>query len=122
MRKTLPLALALSAFFVVGCSAPKNDSPLTGTWVEPVPGLSDMEQGFTLHSDGTAESVNMATLTTERWKTDGDRLVLEGKSIGNGVTSDYREEWKVLEVGKQLKLQHPNGMVRTLERKAESKN
>ena len=58
----------------------------------------------------------MATLTTERWKREGDRLILEGKSIGNGQTIEYRDEWTVLESGEVLRLRSADGAERVLER------
>ena len=73
-------------------------------------------QGFRLEADGGASSVNMATLTTERWKREGDRLILEGKSIGNGQTIEYRDEWTVLESGEVLRLRSADGAERVLER------
>ena len=69
-----------------------------------------------LEADGGASSVNMATLTTERWKREGDRLILEGKSIGNGQTIEYRDEWTVLEAGEVLRLRSADGAERVLER------
>lgn len=46
-----------------------------------------------------------------------DCLILEGKSIGNGRTIDYRDEWTILKVGDTLRLRSTNGTVRTLTRK-----
>ena len=73
-------------------------------------------QGFRLEADGGASSVNMATLTTERWKREGDRLILEGKSIGNGQTIEYRDEWTVLEADDVLRLRSADGVERLLQR------
>lgn len=38
------------------------------TWLEPVPAQFGRQQGFILDEDGSAESVNMATLEYESWQ------------------------------------------------------
>lgn len=103
-----------AALLLSACTTPSD--PVAGTWVEPIPGMPGKVQGFRLEADGGASSVNMATLTTERWKREGDRLILEGKSIGNGQTIEYRDEWTVLESGKVLRLRSADGAERVLER------
>ena len=102
-------ALLLSACTTVS-------DPVAGTWIEPIPGMPGKVQGFRLEPDGNASPVNMATLTTERWKREGDRLVLEGKSLGNGQTIEYRDEWTVLEAGDVLRLRRADGAERVLRR------
>ena len=64
---------------------------LEGSWVEHVPGMEEQTQGFTLNEDGTAVSINMATLQYQEWSASGDTLVLTGKSIGNGQTIDMAD-------------------------------
>ncbi len=81
-------------------------APFTGVWLEPVPGQFQKEQGFELFADGTAKSVNMATLIYQGWKVDGGKLVLWGKSVGNGGTHSFDETWDVVTVSdKKLVLQ-----------------
>ncbi len=81
-------------------------APFTGVWLEPVPGQFQKEQGFELFADGTAKSVNMATLIYQGWKVDGGKLVLWGKSVGNGGTQSFGETWDVVMVSdKKLVLQ-----------------
>ena len=41
-------------------------------------------QGVKLEPGGRASSVDMATLQYEAWERQGDRLILSGRSIGNG--------------------------------------
>ncbi|MGN0189415.1 MAG: lipocalin family protein [Candidatus Cryptobacteroides sp.] len=62
-----------------------------GRWTAPVPGMEGQEQGFELRKDGTAESVNMATLQYRTWERTDDRLILTGESIGNGITIPFRD-------------------------------
>lgn len=60
-----------------------DETNIEGIWLEPVPGLEGMKQGFVLEAGGKASSVNMATLQYETWEKSGSRLILSGKSIGN---------------------------------------
>ncbi|EPH11109.1 lipocalin family protein [Myroides odoratimimus] len=60
---------------------------LVASWTQPNP-INDKEvQGFELKEDGTATSINMATLKTNKWWVEGDKLFLEQESIGNGTSS-----------------------------------
>lgn len=59
-----------------------------GSWVQPIPGMEG-EQGFTLNADGTASSINMATLLYQSWKYDNGNLLLLGESLGNGMTINF---------------------------------
>lgn len=74
------ILLAVAA--LTACSS----SQIEGSWVEPVPGMPDMQQGVTLEKGGKATSINMATLQYEKWEKKGDRLILFGNSIGNHQT------------------------------------
>ena len=81
MKKLLILMLAAASV----CCKPK-EIDLTGTWTQPVPGQAGgWSQGMQLNADGTASSVNMYTLVLESWKREGDKLILTGKSVGNGI-------------------------------------
>lgn len=62
---------------------------IEGAWVEPVPGMPDMQQGFVLETGGKASSINMATLQYETWKQQDNLLILSGKSIGNHQTLSF---------------------------------
>lgn len=59
-----------------------------GAWVQPIPGMEG-EQGFVLNGDGTASSINMATLLYKSWKYENGMLLLSGESLGNGVTINF---------------------------------
>ena len=85
-------AAALASLCMVACSGGQEVSPLVGGWVQPVPGMEQQKQGFRLAEDGTASSINMATLQYEAWEETGDGLlVLRGKSIGNGQTLPFAD-------------------------------
>lgn len=68
-----------------------NPANIEGSWVEPVPGMPGMEQGFTLQNDGKAVSINMATLLYEGWAQKDNLLILSGKSIGNRQTISFSD-------------------------------
>ena len=114
LRLSLFASALCAATLLTACTT--TPDPVAGTWVEPIPGMPGKVQGFSLEADGSASSVNMATLTTERWAREGERLILEGKSIGNGRTIEYRDEWTVLEAGDVLRLRRGDGAERVLER------
>ena len=59
---------------------------IEGEWTAPVPGMEHLSQGFSLQPGGKASSIGMATLQYETWQREGDRLILSGKSLGNGRT------------------------------------
>ncbi len=82
------ISLLFALLFLGGCMAPN----VCGKWVEPVPGMPELIQGFVLRKGGSAESVNMATLQYQRWTQDGRRLHLSGESIGNGQVIPFTEE------------------------------
>ena len=60
---------------------------LVGSWVQPNP-INDKEvQGFLINGDGTAESINMATLLYKKWWEEDGKLILIMESVGNGSSS-----------------------------------
>ncbi len=79
MKRLRDLTAVLGMVALTAC----NNASIEGSWVEPVPGMSGMQQGFVLDGDGSASSINMATLKYEAWKKVGNRLLLSGTSIGN---------------------------------------
>lgn len=80
-----------AAIICCSLSACKQEPNLTGTWLEPIPGMEDQTQGFTLKGNGTAASMNMATLQYTAWTKEGDQLILNGNSIGNGGTFPFAD-------------------------------
>ena len=62
---------------------------IQGAWVEPNPIDSTQVQGMQLNQNGTASSINMATLQFKAWNlTIPDTLILNATSIGNGQTTE----------------------------------
>lgn len=79
--ETLPLVLT------------KKEKKLMGSWVEPVPENEKEYQGFTLLSDGTANSINTGELLYKTWQIRGDELSLIVESIGEGFHSQDMETY-----------------------------
>lgn len=75
MKRLRDLTAVLGMVALTAC----NNASIEGSWV----GMSGMQQGFVLDGDGSASSINMATLKYEAWKKVGNRLLLSGTSIGN---------------------------------------
>lgn len=71
-------------------SAPRPVANIVGRWVQPIPGI-DGVQGIEFMEDGTAASINMATLVYKTWVMDGENLTMKGQSIGNKQTIDFEE-------------------------------
>lgn len=100
MEKHVLWSALASALVLASCNAGKGtvtENELKGNWVEVMPANQQIVQGVTLEEGGKATSIGMATLKYERWKlTDGARLILEGKSIGNGQTIDFADTLDVV--------------------------
>lgn len=71
---------------------------IQGTWVEPNPINPKEMQGFTLNQDGTASSVNMATLLIKRWNMNNRILTLQYESIGNRQTITGTDTLNVIKI------------------------
>ena len=94
----------------INASAPeKIQNPLIGSWVEPNPINEKELQGMTLNEDGTAESINMATLLYKKWWQQNDELVLVSESIGNKLTIVDTSNYPILKLN-ALELELKNGM------------
>lgn len=63
---------------------------LYGSWVQK-DSDSGFEDGFTLNQDGSASSINMATLIYKKWKISGDKLILTALSLGNHSASIFED-------------------------------
>ena len=98
-------SLALGALTACGSNQPAAEADtataaatITGEWTKPIVGQADSREGFKLNEDGTAASINMATLQYSTWKRKGDTLLLSGKSIGNGQTIDFTDMLTITEL------------------------
>lgn len=103
------VVLALSAVALSAC----NQIGIEGSWVEPVPGMPHMEQGFTLEAGGKATSINMETLQYETWSRKDDLLILTGKSIGNRQTIPFSDTLTIRKLTRDSLILEYKGMVRS---------
>ena len=71
----------------------KEESKLMGSWVEHVSDGKKEYQGFTLHADGTATSINTGKLLYKTWKIRGDQISLVVESAGKGSYSEDMETY-----------------------------
>lgn len=84
--------ISFFAFLTLSCSnvSKYSEQDFIGLWVEPVPGMAKV-QGVALEKDGAARSINMATLLYESWKYENEKLILNGKSVGNRVSGSFSD-------------------------------
>jgi len=75
--------------------ARKDISPYVGAWVETVPGQEYELQGFILKEDGSAKSINMATLKYKNWKVDSNKITFIVESIGNHTSSTNKATYSI---------------------------
>lgn len=64
----------------------KNSKKLIGRWL-----IKGENWGFTLYNDGTASSINSATLIYQQWHLKNSKLCLTTRSIGNHTQSVSKE-------------------------------
>lgn len=91
MKKFAMVLCGLMLLF--GCE--KKENLLVGEWVQPIPGMEAQVQGINIEKSGKAESINMHTLVYESWKQDGNKLILTGRSIGNGQEFEFSEVYAI---------------------------
>lgn len=67
---------------------PENYKTFTGSWVEESNDVANqLPIGFALNADGSASSINSATLIYKRWRIVNDQLLLTSISLGNHLLS-----------------------------------
>ncbi len=75
-----------------------TNSILLGEWLKPIEGQEGKSDGIRLNADGSAESINAATLVYKSWQSDGESITLTAISIGNGVSSDFALTYQIEEL------------------------
>lgn len=71
-----------------------NKNLLVGSWLDS----SESALHFSMFEDGTSRSDNMETLLYEKWRVEGNKLILTSKSIGNGSSSVGVNEYEIQEL------------------------
>ena len=94
MKRLRDLTAVLGMVALTAC----NNASIEGSWVEPVPGMPGMQQGFVLDGDGSASSINMATLKYAR-----NNEALNQKAIPAAVLTPAK---KLLSVRGELVVGH----------------
>lgn len=101
-----------TAMLLTACGSGGKQVDLEGNWVEVMPVNKDIIQGVTLEKSGKASSIGMATLQYEKWKSEDGKLILWGKSIGNGQTIDFSDTLNIVKVTADSMLLGKYGMYR----------
>ncbi len=89
----IPLAALL-----MSCGSEDNNKKFEGNWIEVMPVSLDIVEGVTLGAEGKANSIGTTTLQYEKWETENDKLILSGKSIGNGPTILFSDTLTVVRI------------------------
>lgn len=89
---------------------------ILGKWVEPVPGMPSMQQGFLLKENGEAESIGMATLHYKKWERSNDKLILSGISLGNHQNIDFSNIYQIDELTDNRLVLKKDGNIYTFNR------
>ncbi|HJH60429.1 MAG TPA: lipocalin family protein [Bacteroidetes bacterium] len=90
------------AFMMMSCT-----SPMVGTWIQPQTSATQ-EEGFILHKDGSASSVNLDFIEFTAWEKDGDFLILNGFNNGS-VKKEFSDTMKIESVSKTTLVLSQNG-------------
>ena len=77
-----------------------SNEDMIGGWTRPIESMPGEVDGFELRPNGVAASINMATLPYTSWQLLEGKLILKGKSIGNGTSSEITETYIINSVGK----------------------
>lgn len=84
---------------------------IQGSWIEPNPINSKEIQGFTLNQDGTATSINMATLAMKSWNLEDKTLMLQYQSIGNSQAIDGTDTLDIVKLNADSLVLSQNGFI-----------
>lgn len=104
--------IAVATFILASCGSSNSNTDLTGNWIEAMPVNRNIVQGVTLDANGKAKSIGMATLQYEKWKAEDGKLILWGKSIGNGQTIDFSDTLNIVRATADSLLLDKYGMYR----------
>lgn len=124
------VTIALAAMLCAACGNTPKHTPgdtttenatvcgpdaVAGDWTMPDPIDENGVMGIRLHSGGTAESINMATLVYTSWELldESGKILLKGRSIGNGQTIEFEETAVISGQAESPTLTFDNGTVYT---------
>jgi len=80
-------------------AADETYAKAVGQWTASDPINPGEKMGIELKIEGEASSINMATLPIDSWELQGqvDRIILKGRSLGNGESIDFEKEVSIVE-------------------------
>ncbi|KAA0989532.1 lipocalin family protein [Dyadobacter aurulentus] len=82
--------------FFLDCT---NDPGLiTGNWVTQISDQSTHKQGFTLHDDGQASSINLNAKRYDSWERQDNLLILKGSDEGQAGGSEVIDTLRIISV------------------------
>ena len=84
---------------------------IQGSWSEPNPINSKEVQGFTLNQNGTARSINMATMVMKSWSLENRTLLLQYQSIGNNQTIEGTDTLNIVKLNADSLVLSKNGYI-----------
>lgn len=91
MKKSITLALVAVSFLLLSSFSEKLNETIIGTWVNPPTYERNGKMlGFKFSENGKCEAVGIASLELEKWKIEGQNLIIEGTHIDeDGTRSAY---------------------------------
>jgi len=123
MKKAILIVIGATGLIIISCQNSSQSDPhdindsqalvtrntdtaklielMYGTWLQPNPINEKEVQGFKLNKDGSAESINMATLIYRNWWINDQHLYLVRESKGNKQTITDTIVFPVLHVTDQ---------------------
>ncbi|MCH3924052.1 MAG: lipocalin family protein [Bacteroidales bacterium] len=115
INKRIIIIAGLSCL-IAGCQTKNKD--IIGIWTEPIVGQVGKKQGIEFNKDGSAKSINMATLVIKSYIKEGNKLKLVSKSIGNGNEFMDTMTYDITTLNeKELKLSYKGNVVWDLKKK-----
>lgn len=101
---------------LVICSCTTGERDLKGNWIEVLPLDMPYVQGVCIKDNGIAESIGMETLKYHGWEEHGNKLILNGESIGNGQTILFADTFDIISLKNDTLVLKDKGRITTYAR------
>lgn len=98
MKPINPLLILICLTVTALLSCNSSPQSLVGSWIDVMPETAQFKQGFTLNNDGSAKSINMATLVYDSWQIYDNTLILNGQSLGNGQNITFSDTLSISKI------------------------
>lgn len=97
MKKEIIILLA--GVLIMSCKH-RSTTNVAGSYLAPIPGMEAFSEGVKLNADGSASSINTATLQYSKWTPlssgKNELVILTGESIGNRQTIPVSDTFTVV--------------------------